>query len=76
MIGSKKHVGSLFSSKVEEDSCRTYNQDVMRSLVARKMLKNKTYYELKFVPTLVTPSILGQTLPHPSTARYLTNRNT
>lgn len=36
--------------KVSESSCKTFNADLVRSLISRKMLKQKTFYELKILP--------------------------
>jgi hypothetical protein len=31
----------------DEEQCRTFNADIMRTLIARKMAKQKTFYEMK-----------------------------
>lgn len=43
MAGGKKYSGQ----KVDETSCKTFNAEIMRSLVSRKMQKNKTFFEVK-----------------------------
>jgi hypothetical protein len=35
--------------KADEESCKTFNADLMRSIMARKMSKNKTFYEVKMM---------------------------
>eukprot|EP00347_Sterkiella_histriomuscorum_P013759 403363479 len=37
-------------TKPDEDTCKTFNSDLMRSLIARKMQKNKTFFEIKIQP--------------------------
>jgi hypothetical protein len=33
--------------KVDEQASRAFNADLMRALIARKMLRSRTFYELK-----------------------------
>lgn len=35
--------------KPDEDACRKFNSDLMASLVARKMSKQKTFFEIKML---------------------------
>jgi len=37
----------LISQGPEEEQCKGFNADIMRTLVARKMAKQKTFYEMK-----------------------------
>lgn len=34
----------------DEEQCRAFNADIMRTLISRKMAKQKTFYELKVIP--------------------------
>jgi len=40
---------NIFNQKPDEDACRKFNSDLMSSLVARKMSKNKTFFEIKML---------------------------
>jgi hypothetical protein len=49
--------------KADEELCKSFNADIMRSLVARKMQKNKTFYELKLQPqSFLSPLASGMGL--------------
>ncbi|CDW89643.1 UNKNOWN [Stylonychia lemnae] len=52
-----KKLDSRVLSKPDEDSCRSFNADLMRSLIARKMQKNKTFFEAKVQPQTVSYNI-------------------
>lgn len=43
----QKAQSTLVSQGPEEEQCRGFNADIMRTLVARKMAKQKTFYEMK-----------------------------
>ena len=46
-IGGKTKSNSLLNQKPDEDNCKSFNADLMKSLIARKMYKQKTFYEVK-----------------------------
>jgi hypothetical protein len=37
------------TNKIDEEACKDFNAELMRALIARKMSKNKTFYEQKFL---------------------------
>jgi len=37
----------LPGTRINEEACLSFNSELMRTLMARKMLKNKTFYESK-----------------------------
>ena len=44
---SQQQKKNIYETKIEEGACRAFNADLMRALIARKMLRSKTFYELK-----------------------------
>jgi hypothetical protein len=44
------------SRQPDEEQCRAFNADIVRTLVARKMMKQKTFYELKVMSSTSIPA--------------------
>jgi hypothetical protein len=75
------------SAKVDEESCKAFNADLMRALVAKKLNKHKTFYELKVLEANAPPNTRNnhpnhKIIPHqtshvnplfPNTARFLSS---
>ena len=40
----------MLTSKPDEEACKKFNSDLMSSLIARKMSKQKTFFEIKMLP--------------------------
>lgn len=49
----------MLQNKPDEEACRKFNSDLMNSLVARKMSKNKTFFEIKMLQQTQIHSGLG-----------------
>lgn len=49
-VTASKLIPQRKPKKVDEESCRGFNADLMRAIVTRKMAKNKTFYETKVLP--------------------------
>jgi len=52
---------------VDEEQCRTFNADLMRTLIARKMAKQKSFYEMKVLPqqpVVIIPAANGRLANH------------
>jgi ethanolamine utilization protein EutQ (cupin superfamily) len=61
-----QYIGSTISNKnPEEEQCKGFNADLMRTLIARKMGKQKTFYEMKVLSQ--NPVIISN--PPPMLAR-------
>lgn len=49
MSPSNKNLNKIIweQSKIDEKSCKEFNSELMKSLMAKKMTNNKTFYEMK-----------------------------
>ncbi len=46
---SQQQKKNIYETKIEEPACRAFNSDLMRALITRKMMRSKTFYELKIL---------------------------
>jgi len=48
---ANKKMSQFPTDKMDEEACKEFNSELMRALIARKMCKNKTFYEAKILST-------------------------
>lgn len=44
---SQQQKKNIYEAKIDEPACKVFNADLMRALITRKMMRSKTFYELK-----------------------------